>query len=790
LTVYQSFNMSRLFLSLLLCTLLFSVIDAHAVKPTTELLDRLKQPLHRHARPVKSAVNVPHVKRIESVRHVDARLDTHEGSMRDAELLVDPIFKVKSAIDCAQLCIDTQGCEAWNYDEIGCQSNTQSTCTLHSSRGKVSGAALCHSSGAPNATLLAPAYPRLPITAVKPTGWLRRELELQNAGLAGHLQLFYPDVADSEFIGGHHDLAQTNHERFAYWLNAQISMGYLTDDASMSQQVYNFTQILLNNQSADGFLGPRENLDPWPRMLILYIFQQYNEINQTDPRVIPAMFNYLQFVWNQYTAPGYNPQSYMWTYVRIEDLMTSIAWLYDNYGVQYKKSQFLLDLYELVYNKSWDWKKYYRTQLPKKDVGPHWNYYDHGVNNGQAIKSSAMWYRASADPDDQASSHERMNLLDEYHGQASGIFSCDECLAGLNPSRGTELCTVVEAMFSYEMTFSVFGEPVFADKVEQIAFNALPASMTRDLWAHQYLQQSNEINSMHQNSPWWNTDGGDSNIYGLDPNYACCTVNHGQGWPKYTASMWLLAQTEKSTGLLSALLGPSVVSVTVDDPTYGANAITVHSETDYPLVADPTIVYVMQADHPFPLSIRIPGWAVNASITTPDGQTVPVQNGTIYVYQYKPQASAAWTKLTLNLISTWRSQRRFNDAISVYYGPLLMALDFSYNVTVLNKHPYQSADYQYLPISNWNYAIQIDESDLSKSLNVTKGKIGTFPFDPLAPTITATAYAREIDWPMAHDSADVPPQSPVKSDKPLVPITLIPYGASMLRIAEIPVLAN
>ena len=71
-----------------------------------------------------------------------------------------------------------------------------------------------------------------------------------------------------------------------------------------------------------------------------------------------------------------------------------------------------------------------------------------------------------------------MQKLDEYHGQASGIFGCDEHLAGKMPSRGnrlhclvavdhlypdqgTELCTVVEAMFSYETLFSIQGDPIF-----------------------------------------------------------------------------------------------------------------------------------------------------------------------------------------------------------------------------------------------------------------------------------------------------------------------------------------
>ena len=54
-----------------------------------------------------------------------------------------------------------------------------------------------------------------------------------------------------------------------------------------------------------------------------------------------------------------------------------------------------------------------------------------------------------------------MEKLDKYHGQASGVFGCDEHLAGTMPSRGTELCTVVESMFSYETLFEIQGDPIF-----------------------------------------------------------------------------------------------------------------------------------------------------------------------------------------------------------------------------------------------------------------------------------------------------------------------------------------
>lgn len=70
-------------------------------------------------------------------------------------------------------------------------------------------------------------------------------------------------------------------------------------------------------------------------------------------------------------------------------------------------------------------------------------------------------YRQSGNKDDWQSSYIRMEKLDKYHGQASGIFGCDEHLAGTMPSRGTELCTVVETMFSYETLFEIQGDPIF-----------------------------------------------------------------------------------------------------------------------------------------------------------------------------------------------------------------------------------------------------------------------------------------------------------------------------------------
>lgn len=46
-----------------------------------------------------------------------------------------------------------------------------------------------------------------------------------------------------------------------------------------------------------------------------------------------------------------------------------------------------------------------------------------------------------------------------------------------------------------------------------ITYNALPATFTRDMWAHQYLQQANEDYAIHSSERVWKSDGPDATLY-------------------------------------------------------------------------------------------------------------------------------------------------------------------------------------------------------------------------------------------------------------------------------------
>jgi hypothetical protein len=137
------------------------------------------------------------------------------------------------------------------------------------------------------------------------------------------------------------------------------------------------------------------------------------------------------------------------------------------------------------------------------------------VNTGEGLKSGAVLWRMTGSPFARASSLSRIELLERYHGAPTGVIQADETLAGSMPSHGTELCAVVESMLSLNVMHENLGDASYADRAERIAYNALPGTWSSDMWGHQYLQQANAVNALHQDDHIWLADGPDATTFGL-----------------------------------------------------------------------------------------------------------------------------------------------------------------------------------------------------------------------------------------------------------------------------------
>jgi DUF1680 family protein len=353
----------------------------------------------------------------------------------------------------------------------------------------------------------------------------------------------------------------------------------------------------LEHQSPEGWIGPAKNTDWWPNYVMLKALMQYQEASG-DARVVPLMKKYFAY---QLAHMDTRPLK-EWAIFRWHDEVLSVIWLYNRTG-----DRSLLDLARKLHQQGHDWEAQFANfKTTARVERGQTNLSTHGVNNAMAMKAAAVWWLITGDARDRQSLGEMLAALDRYHGQPSGIFSADEHYAGLDPSQGTELCAVVEAMFSLEQDLSILGDAALGDRLEKIAYNALPATLTADLWAHQYDQQANQIMCSISNHRWA-TNGPESNIFGLEPNFGCCTANMHQGWPKLAANLWMATG---DGGVAAMVYAPSEIETTVR----GGVKVRVEEQTEYPFRETVSLVMRPERAAVFPLALRIPGWAAGATV--------------------------------------------------------------------------------------------------------------------------------------------------------------------------------
>jgi hypothetical protein len=619
----------------------------------------------------------------------------------------------------------------------------------------------------------------LPQGSVRPAGWLKEQLRIQADGLSGHLDETWADVgANSGWLGG----TGESWERGPYFLDGLVPLAYLLDDARLKAKAQRYIDWTLDHQASTGMIGPASNDDWWPRIVMLKALTQYQEFTG-DSRVIPVMDKYLRY------QLGELPQRPLrdWSKFRWQDELLSVLWLYNRTG-----SAYLLDLARLLRKQGYDWMAQYANfkyteritadyiKLEKGDGLTDLALATHGVNNGQAVKTGPVWSLVSGSDGDRAAVLKMISELDKYHGLPNGMFSCDEHLAGLDPSQGSELCTVVEYMFSLEHSLAITGDPMLGDRLEKLAFNALPGTFTDDMWAHQYNQEPNQVECSLHRKPW-TTDGPESNLYGLEPNFGCCTANFHQGWPKFASSLFLLSCAQGNAaedGLTAAVYAPCEVHTVL-------RGIPVHviEQTSYPFRGSVRITINPASPSVFPLQFRIPSWAAGTTILV-NGQAAPAPEVSSFARVERKWKAGDRVEITFPMPP--RISRGFHDSIAIERGPIV----FSYNVGeswVKLRDRGMTADWQVFPTERWNYALNVDATSPAKSIAVTEAEVEQGAFTRHHAPVWLSVKARKLDEWRAEDGVANPvPQGPVVSDQPEETITLIPYAAAKLRITAFP----
>ncbi|HEY1377399.1 MAG TPA: beta-L-arabinofuranosidase domain-containing protein, partial [Gemmataceae bacterium] len=440
---------------------------------------------------------------------------------------------------------------------------------------------------------------KLPVGAVRPGGWLRKQLELQAAGFHGHLTEISAFLRKDKNAWLSPDgQGERGWEEVPYWLKGFGDCAYLLGNQEQIKEAKVWIEGAIASQRADGFFGPRGKgaqatvestkgkYDLWPNMVMLQCLRSYYEVTG-DRRVLDLMTKY--FRW-ELSVPDADFLPPYWQQQRAADNLDSVLWLYDRTG-----DGWLLDLATKTHRHTADWT----------DGVPNW----HNVNMTEAFGGPAFYYPLSKDRRHLDAAERNWHTIREKYGQVpGGLFGGDEnCRPGYaDPRQAIETCGMVEFMYSCERLLSVAGDPRWADRCEDVAFNSLPAALTADFTALRYLTAPNLIQSDKGNkAPGFDNGGA---MLEMNPyHHRCCQHNFGHGWPYLAEHLWMATGDD---GLAAVVYSECEVKAKVGDGT----EVTLTEHTHYPFDEHVEIKVTALKPTRFPFYLRVPGWCDNPTV--------------------------------------------------------------------------------------------------------------------------------------------------------------------------------
>ncbi|MDG3583864.1 beta-L-arabinofuranosidase domain-containing protein [Galbibacter pacificus] len=642
---------------------------------------------------------------------------------------------------------------------------------------------------------VASVYNEVALGEIQPKGWLKDQLAIMRDNSTGHMDEIYDKIKiDNGWLGGKGD----DWEETPYWLDGAVPLAYQLDDKKLQQKVKKYIDWSIENQRPSGYFGPiteweRETgnkvdiahcdkgEDWWPRMVMLKVIQQYYTATQ-DKRVIPFMKKYFDYQWATLDTCPIGKWT-EWAQSRGVENMRIAQWLYT-----ITKDEKLLQLANKIKEQSFAWSEWLGNRDWVINAAAHPNgeswMHRHGVNVGMAIKEPAENYQRTGDSAYLKATKVGFSDLMTLHGLPNGIFSADEDLHGNAPIQGTELCAIVEAMFSLEEIIGITGDPFYMDALEQATFNALPAQTTDDFNEKQYFQIANQIEidrGVYAFTLPFNREM--NNVLGAKSGYTCCYVNMHQGWTKFTQHLWYKNQQD---GLAALVYSPNTISTTIKNET-----VTVQEDTAYPFGDEIDFKISVEDEITFPFELRIPKWCTAPSITV-NGEKVSFEKDKEIVTLNRSWKNGDVVKLKLPMevrASEWAENTR-----AIERGPLVYGLKLNEKWNEGNEE-HEGKYFTVHTDSNWNYGLLQEElkTIANNTEVIAKGLNDDFKWNLENAPLEIKVNAKQIpDWKAINGLAYLPVTGREgfykgEVSKKEESISLVPIGFTKLRIVAFPV---
>jgi len=265
-------------------------------------------------------------------------------------------------------------------------------------------------------------------------------------------------------------------------------------------------------------------------------------------------------------------------------------------------------------------------------------------------------------------------------------------------------------------------------------------------------------------------------------------------FPNYVLNMWM--QT-RDNGLAGTLYGPSTVTAKVGPAN---QQVQITQKTNYPFEEE--IRFEVRADRPvsFPFSLRIPAWCKAPQIKVNGASVgeVPQRNG----FAVLRRTFKSGDVVTLNLPMNVKTSDWPNNGIGIERGPLVYALPIETKWTSVAEAAYSSEEFptwEANPIGAWNYAVALDPAKAGTQIEVVQNQsapnleTSTWPWSDARTVLTVPArklegwdYEKNPKEPHQRFTPQLPDAINLKPSEQIERLTLVPFGATQLRVSIFP----
>lgn len=630
-------------------------------------------------------------------------------------------------------------------------------------------------------------FRELPVSSIKPQGWLKELLERQRTGLGlGRSASGQP--FNTTLWAGDLGKGWDRYEQTAYMVDGLYRCGLLLGAKDLIALGEKNIRYVQNRVQKNGMLGPASigpitnqliGLDKntegnypstqWPFSVFSRAMMAYcGTFN--DASLVSAMVkHYLVMPENFGTAP------------RDVNNIETICWLYGKTGN--------IELLETA-ERTW------QNAVRSPNINPNqsrWNLNymmtaknirGHGVSVCEQSKQVAILYLYTGKKEYLEAALHFYHELELEHGMADGVPSSDEGVHGKDPMGVHETCVIADYTWSLGYLLQAGGQAQWADKLEQAIFNAGLGAIKKDFKSHQYFSSANQFICTQQSLAIERYPLQHKNRQSYRPFFVtqCCTGNVHRIFPNFAARLWM---SDNEGGLVAALYAPNIIQALVGKLQV---PVTVKEKTDYPFEQAISFEIKTPSAVQFPMYFRIPQWAIQARLSV-NGKKVTEElvPGTFFKLNRTFQNGDI---IQLELPMSVRIEYPAAQTASVFYGPLLFSLRIKEKQQqVSNPNNTGFPAWDITPEGAWNYALAVSNSSEAGKIKIQKKKITGFPWDINTCPVSLMAEGRKIPpWKLEDDGTAPPmPKPDAQVSREEEQIQLVPMGVTALRLSVFPI---